>query len=195
MSNEKSIKNKIKDHEISIKSLKEQLETMEDEVPHNKFKNAYLKTMKACTNPFAKYNKNINNCLKDPKLYYLKKDIDKAEKFIKKIYNLNKKTLKPSKIERYLKALNNIQEPLLRSSKGISEKLSTRQKGKLDKTLKALEIINEWLFDQKLMLNIDSDKENEESDDIEDIEKQAEDLIGSIGKNLEEIISKSQKEL
>ena len=195
MNNEETIKNNIKDHELSIKSLKEELGAVENETPHNKFKDAYLKTMKACTNPFAKYNKDINSCLRDPKLYYLKKDIYKAEKFIKKILSLNKKTLKLTKVEKYLKALDKVQEPLLISNKEISEKLSIRQKGKLNKTLKALEVINEWLFDQKLILSIDSNEKKEETEDIEDIEKQAEDLIGSIGKNLEEIISKSQKEL
>ena len=122
-------------------------------------------------------------------------DASKAEKFIKKILSLNKKTLKLTKVEKYLKALDKVQEPLLISNKEISEKLSIRQKGKLNKTLKALEVINEWLFDQKLILSIDSNEKKEETEDIEDIEKQAEDLIGSIGKNLEEIISKSQKEL
>jgi hypothetical protein len=188
MKNKESIKNEIKNHEISIKSLKDELNIVKNKKPYNGFKGAYLKTMRTCTNPFANYNKNINNYLKDPKLHYLKKDIEKAEKFIKKILNLNEETLKISKIEKYLKALDKVQVPLLLNSKPILQRIPPRQKLKLDKTLKALKVINEWLFDQKLLLNVEI---NEEEEQEENIEKQAEELMTSIGKNLEKLISKS----
>lgn len=76
---DKEIKNRIQTHEAMIESLQTQLREVTRNRPYGPIKGAWLKTMKACTSPFASYNKSVTSYLEDPSLHRLEKDINKIQ--------------------------------------------------------------------------------------------------------------------
>jgi hypothetical protein len=127
----------IKNHEAIIHSYRTQLNEV------NLTKKWWLKSMKACTTPFAMYNKNINSYLSDPELHNLAKDTLKLQDICLKIQKTHHTLKTENKVIKAELKLFKLEQKVLANPAYISQRYNDLMNVKetLEEVLRTKELI------------------------------------------------------
>ena len=150
----KELESTIRNYDAMLESLKKQLAETKKQDPYGPVRKAWLVTMKTCTEPFAKYNKNINAYMEDPDLYKLEKDINKLQEIVFKTYENYKSYNSEKKIIKRLLKISKIEEKVLANPAYISQKYddSMNVEKTLGNTSDAKTLLSELLITLKVQI-------------------------------------------
>ena len=148
---EKEIRQKIEQHEALIESLRTHLKETQNNKAYGPTKGYWLKTVQACTSPFAKLNKSIESYLADPDLHNLEKDILKLQDICIKFYKNQNKLDTQNKITKAQLKLSKLKEKILANPAYISQKYSDEMNVK--ETLDEAENLQNVLFELIQMIS------------------------------------------
>jgi len=145
------LKSRIKAHRAMIESLRTQIKAIEQDRPYGSTKNAWLKTVKCLTSPFASANKNVNEYINNPDLYHLKDTFEEAEKLLAKINDNDEKLFNLKYVEKFLEKLEEIEKAIYENPAMITSDLSNDDETKI---LTKLEQVKALLNNQKRLLEM-----------------------------------------
>ena len=116
------IRQEIQLHRDMIGSLRVKLKEVEDHDPYAQLKEYYLKSMRAMTSPFARYNNNLRKQLNDPELYLLEKDTIQIQNLCLKCLNNQSNYNNLKKITKFKTKLAILEKKVLANPAYISQR-------------------------------------------------------------------------